>query len=49
MEKNKNNDTFVVRIEKNLDDIDIGIGYITFLNRTGKYNDNICLKCLCAV
>ena len=47
--RNQKKDTFVVKFERNLDDIDTGIGYSTFLNGTGKYKDNIGLKCPYAV
>ena len=47
--RNQNKDTFVVKFERSSDDIDTGIGHSTFLNTTGKYKDNIELKCLYAV
>ena len=47
--RNQNKDTFIVKFERNSDDIDTGIGYSTFLNGTGKYKDNIGLKCPYAV
>ena len=47
--KNQNIDTFVVKFERNSDDINTGVGYSTFLNGTGKYVDNIGLKCPYAV
>ena len=47
--KNQNKDTFVVKFERSSDDIDTGIGYSTFLNGTGKYKNNIGLKCPYAV
>ena len=47
--RNQNKDTFVVKFERSSDDIDTGIGYSPFLNRTGKHKDNIELKCLYAV
>ena len=43
--RNQNKDTFVVKFERNSVDIDTGIGFSTFLNGTGKYKDNIGLKC----
>ena len=47
--RNQNKDTFVLKFERNSDDIDTGIGYSTFLNATGKYKENIGLKCPYAV
>ena len=51
MDSNQNKDTFkeYLKFEINLDDIDTGIGFSTFLNGTGKYKDNIGLKCPYAV
>jgi hypothetical protein len=47
--RNQNKDTFIVKFERSSDDIDTGIGYSTFLNGTGEYEDNIGLKCPYAV
>ena len=47
--RNQNKDTFVLKFERSSDDIDTGIGFSTFLNGTGKYKDNIGLKCPYAV
>ena len=47
--RNQNKDTFILKFERSSDDIDTGIGFSTFLNGTGKYKDNIGLKCPYAV